>query len=305
MMILSAIVLGDDSSLGKRSYGPGNVGIHSSTHRALFPLILPHTVVAALGNLFWELEYSEIPAITPDLELAKLALVTSKDEEEDEHGPNDIATDSSASTDATLVDEPVPMGPAPAPLPPLPLSSPPTPSVMSPSPSVLGKRQRRARSTSTMDVDGSGDLDGESFVIVTKPKSPTATHEHRHTLSDVSEPKAEADGAEMAGKDHDVEMQDAAVDGKENKPPPLPPRRKQDVNSESVMMFGMHSAPDPYYLLTATPGKQHDVAECMDNCMFQIETALLRFDEMAGSDKSKVSVVKRSVCYRIGFPALW
>jgi len=39
-------------------------------------------------------------------------------------------------------------------------------------------------------------------------------------------------------------------------------------------------------------GKQHDVAECMDNCMFQIETALLRFDEVNDSpDKS--SVVKR------------
>ena len=33
----------------------------------------------------------------------------------------------------------------------------------------------------------------------------------------------------------------------------------------------------------------------MDNCMFQIETALLRFDELAGADDDKTSVVKRSV----------
>jgi ubiquitin carboxyl-terminal hydrolase 25/28 len=37
------------------------------------------------------------------------------------------------------------------------------------------------------------------------------------------------------------------------------------------------------------------VAECMDNCMFQIETALLRFGEMSGSEESKTSIVKRPV----------
>lgn len=43
-------------------------------------------------------------------------------------------------------------------------------------------------------------------------------------------------------------------------------------------------------------GRQHDVAECMDNCMFQIETALLKFDAMSGSQgdsDDKTSVVKR------------
>lgn len=39
-------------------------------------------------------------------------------------------------------------------------------------------------------------------------------------------------------------------------------------------------------------GKQHDVAECMDNCMFQIETALLKFDNLSESS-DKTSVVKR------------
>jgi len=43
-------------------------------------------------------------------------------------------------------------------------------------------------------------------------------------------------------------------------------------------------------------GKQHDVAECMDNCIFQIETALLKFDGMTesqGGSSDKTSVVKR------------
>jgi ubiquitin carboxyl-terminal hydrolase 25/28 len=45
-------------------------------------------------------------------------------------------------------------------------------------------------------------------------------------------------------------------------------------------------------------GKQHDVAECMDNCMFQIETALLKFDGISDSQDDagdKTSVVKRCV----------
>ncbi|KAF8529679.1 hypothetical protein BU17DRAFT_79749 [Hysterangium stoloniferum] len=210
--------------------------------------------VAALGNLFWELQYADAPSVTPELELAKLALITSKDEEEDEHGTNEIGTDSSASTDATLVDEPLMVGPAP----------PPTSPALPASPSVLGKRQRRPQSAPSMDVDTILDRDG--FVMV----SPGDAAERRR---EGSEP--------VAGTSRkDVDMQDADEDAdedKENKPPPLPPRRKPEVNSESVMMFG----------------KQHDVAECMDNCMFQIETALLRFDDMAMSDKDKISVVKR------------
>jgi hypothetical protein len=40
------------------------------------------------------------------------------------------------------------------------------------------------------------------------------------------------------------------------------------------------------------------VSECMDNCMFQIETALLRFDELSGADDDKTSVIKRHVSLR-------
>jgi hypothetical protein len=54
--------------------------------------------------LFKDLERSKNPAVTPSIELAKLALVTSKDEEEEE--TSRPATDSSGDTDATLVDEP-------------------------------------------------------------------------------------------------------------------------------------------------------------------------------------------------------
>ena len=40
-------------------------------------------------------------------------------------------------------------------------------------------------------------------------------------------------------------------------------------------------------------GRQHDVSECMDNCMFQIETALLKFDGLGDAEEGKTSVVKR------------
>ena len=60
---------------------------------------------------------------------------------------------------------------------------------------------------------------------------------------------------------------------------PVVPRKKRTEVESGGMMFG----------------KQHDVAECLDNCMFQIETALLRFDDMS-HDPAKTSVVKRCVC---------
>lgn len=212
--------------------------------------------VAALANLFWELECSGQPAVTPELELAKLALVTSKDEEEDEQGRNDVATDSSASTDATLVDEPAITGPVYGQS----ISTSPTSTTLPTSPSVLGKRQRRSQLTQQGDPDQK-EVDHDGFVLVAKQPSGSGS------VIVVNEPE-------------DVEMTDAVTldsSDKENKPPPLPPRRKTEVDPESVMMFG----------------KQHDVAECMDNCLFQIETALLRFDDVDSTDKEKASVVKR------------
>ena len=56
-----------------------------------------------LANLFFQLEYHQTAAITPTIELAKLALVTSRDEEEDEVDRG--GTDSSNDTDATLVED--------------------------------------------------------------------------------------------------------------------------------------------------------------------------------------------------------
>ena len=48
-----------------------------------------------------------------------------------------------------------------------------------------------------------------------------------------------------------------------------------------------------FYSCWGGAGRQHDVSECMDNCMFQIETALLDFQGMAAEDDDKTSPIKR------------
>ncbi|KAJ7155926.1 hypothetical protein C8R43DRAFT_1234792 [Mycena crocata] len=175
--------------------------------------------ISQLASLFWELENSEEAAVTPTKELAKLALVTSKDEEEDEDRGG---TDSSNDTDATLVED----GPART----------------SDQPRVSSPTQEGA-----MDVD-----------------NPTADVAVGQTAA-----SGEASSSKIPAGSGDI----AAP----KKAPPLPPRKTTEI-SDSTMMFG----------------KQHDVAECMDNCMFQIETALLKFNAMSGpQDDNKTSVVKR------------
>lgn len=88
--------------------------------------------------------------MTPSLELAKLALVTSKDEEDDAD-TNKNGTDSSNSTDATLVEEALTAMPAEK-------------SVMETKP-ILGKRER---------VDQVDDNDSSLTADASKPRESNA-----------------------------------------------------------------------------------------------------------------------------------
>ncbi|TCD66521.1 ubiquitin-specific protease ubp2 [Steccherinum ochraceum] len=191
--------------------------------------------VSQLAELFWHMEYCDSAAVTPTLDLAKLALVTSQDEEEDDmaSGGEGMGTDS----DATLVDD------APS----RPPQSPPM------SPSVLGKRPRG--DVGSMDVDMEGGKGKENSLLVDKEKGRGGETGR---------------GREEEKESGDIEM---VEDTAKPQPPALPPRKLREVD-DSVMMFG----------------RQHDVSECMDNCMFQIETALLDFHD---SEDDKTSVVKR------------
>lgn len=233
-------------------------------------------VLVQLSDLFMQMARAEVNSITPSLELAKLALVTSKDEEEDEAkaNPNSVAgTSSSASTDATLVEEATTSIPGPLPAnfgmaTSATLAPPPAPT----SATVLGKRPRDTE----MNLDGN--VEGN---VASKARSPrTEDSPPPDKTMRIDEP--EGSGRDKAEAPHheaieeDVEMEDAEVSSvlgsagasggasmagsptpsahqtiadtsTSNQPPPLPkrqppplPPRKQPA-SDSVMMFGENS----------------------------------------------------------------
>jgi ubiquitin carboxyl-terminal hydrolase 25/28 len=160
-------------------------------------------VVAQLADLFWNLEYCEDPAVKPSIELAKLALVTSKDEEEEEG--DKAGTDSSNDTDVTLVEDGSTHVSAP--------SETVTASPIQTSFSILGKRSRGTGSKMDIDVpDAEKDKD---YVIVSKPGTPAETPEELPPESQVT----------TGG---DVEMLEV------EKPGPTAPVRKGTTG----MMFG-------------------------------------------------------------------
>lgn len=175
-----------------------------------------------LAELFFNMEYCENPAITPEIELAKLALVTTQDEEEDE--ADKAGTDSSNDTDATLVDDMAPRS-AYDRAPSSPLQS------QSPTGSVLGKRTR----------------DGESGMDLDAPRVASPTERVEAAKRGASPPQTASDTTEViqdavasssklpvAESPVDVEMKDESQAGKA---PPLPPRKPRPTD-ESVMMFG-------------------------------------------------------------------
>ncbi len=206
-----------DWSLAEKSYGLRDV-----LNLFSISLYLAHnmTVIHQLAELFFNLEFCEAAAVTPTVELAKLALVTSRDEEDDEVDRG--GTDSSNDTEATLVDD----GPSRPGV--TESSSYPPERVTS---TVLGKRTRDVapRSSTDMEVDSpipgspkdNGSFTTASSSVSPPPPSVASSSKHSHT--------AKSDG------DGDINMEPTSAP---QKPPPLPPR-KLAVKSESVMMFGM------------------------------------------------------------------
>ena len=175
-------------------------------------------VINQLAELFFNLEYCEAAAVTPTIELAKLALITSRDEEEDEVDKG--GTDSSNDTDATLVDD----GPSrPSILVPLRTSQSP-----SSSSSVLGKRPRDLdRQRLEMEVDSplsQSPKERDGFVLVPSMSSPRPIQQ-----------SAEASSSRMhlTDEDGDVQMEIAPIEKS------APALRKRAEPSDSTMMFGM------------------------------------------------------------------
>lgn len=265
--------------------------------------------------------WADSNAVTPSLELAKLALVTSKDEEEDEAKANPsgtAGTSSSASTDATLVEDAIP-GPLTA------SSGIASASVPAAAPSlstttILGKRPRetdmdidehneggssskpRSRSEDSPPPDKAMRLDGPNTSRTIKE----TRHEPEHQDVDMEDAEVSSivvsAGASVSGSRVESPIpgnQTITETSTSNQPPPLPkrqppplPPRKQPA-SDSVMMFGRCINCMTPLEAKGPRGKQHDVAECMDNCMFQIETALLDFEGQVSADSDKTSIIKR------------
>jgi ubiquitin carboxyl-terminal hydrolase 25/28 len=175
------------------------------------------SVLGQLADLFSNLEYSKTAAVTPTIELAKLALVTSRDEEDDEIEKG--GTDSSNDTDATLVDDGISRPSLTG-----------QPREASPqSPSVLGKRARDEKKSTDMEIDSpicESPHDKEGFVLVSSP--PKVPPESSQNLA------PEPSSSRHQGGNEDVEMQNVTPS---QKPPPLPPRKKPETSS-SDMMFG-------------------------------------------------------------------
>ena len=153
--------------------------------------------------------------MTPTIELAKLALVTSRDEEEDEIDKG--GTDSSNDTDATLVDDgtAVPR-----------VSRSPERS----SNSVLGKRPRDLeRERSAMEVDSplSSPKERDDYVMV-QPQSGVQSPEP-------SKAEGSSSAVSAAGQDKKTGTTTAAQKK-------VPARKRTEVN-DSTMMFGEKCPP--------------------------------------------------------------
>ncbi|KAI0749035.1 hypothetical protein C8Q74DRAFT_1374129 [Fomes fomentarius] len=260
------------SNAGTKSDDSKLTDDHLKRHHVGGRLVTRHEILRSkkfaslLADLFWNMEYCETTAVTPAIELAKLALVTSQDEEEDEM--DKAGTDSSNNTDATLVDDLAPSRSTfdRSSSSPMQLQTP-----KNPTGSVLGKRSRDADPESAMDGDTPAHSPPHPSADT---RSPTSA-EFLQTETRSSSSSSSAQKRPATGKEADVEMKNESRAGSKA-PPPLPLRKARQTD-DSVMMFG----------------HQHDVSECMDNCMFQIETALLDFHGMTTSDDDKTKPVKR------------
>ncbi len=184
-------------------------------------------VVTHLHSLFINLAHAETPAVLPELELAKLALMTSKDEEMASGAQETAATSiGSAETDSTLVEANGNeiINPQDIPLPPSHQNSLMLPASMT----VLGKRSGESRITTLQEPPSPMDVDESPL-----PK-------RRQTSGEIGS----SSYIEATTAAEDTEMTDAAASkatpaASSSIPPPLPPRNRQP--SVGDMMFGADS----------------------------------------------------------------
>ncbi|WAR55733.1 hypothetical protein PtB15_6B476 [Puccinia triticina] len=218
-----------------------------------------------LRGLFQEMISTPLSAVTPERELAFLALVLSKDE-----SPMSVAAttttnanhNSSASTDATLVDDqPVVLGPTFNATP-----SPPVHVASAGSSTVLGKR--KSESSGSDDGHSTGRTPMEVDSVAAAAAAVPAEKELVGPIQDLamaaSSPQVPVDEPEPPPPAKTAIPVVIDLTDESNPPPPLPPRPNCSNRSVAAIESGSHMM----------FGRQNDVSECMDNCLFQIQAAL-------------------------------
>lgn len=204
-----------------------------------------YQVASQLQGLFREMISTPLSAVTPERELAFLALVLSKDE-----SPINVPAtttnanhNSSASTDATLVDDqPLLLGPTYNPTP-----SPPAHVASGGSSTVLGKRKSESSGSDDGHSTGHNQMDLDTATTHTSDKAPVEPTKDL-VMADKSPAvsSSQPGPAPKAASPFVIDLTDDSF----NPPPPLPPRpnRRRSlaaIESGSHMMFGMftHLAP--------------------------------------------------------------
>ncbi|CAE6436195.1 unnamed protein product [Rhizoctonia solani] len=199
--------------------------------------------VKLLGGLFMQMMCAEDAAITPEVELAKLALVTSKDEEED--AAEQVVT-------AEPVETPVKTDAAPEP--------------------VITEKPDEVMEIQPTEQSGTTETQDETM----QPSPPSTI---KDDMDEDMKPVTAGDDKAQDGDDGDsmvVEMGDDPPSVAEEVEA-MPSRKKSTMVPDSgAMMFG----------------KQHDVSEVFDNCMFQIETAL-RFENPGSLEEAGSGTIKK------------
>lgn len=223
-----------------RSQYPSKAECHT---RLNFDLIHTTKVASQLQGLFREMISTPLSAVTPERELAFLALVLSKDE-----SPMSVPTtttnanhNSSASTDATLVDDqPVILGPTFHATP-----SPPANVASAGSSTVLGKRKSESSGSDDGHSTSRNLMDVDSVPIATADKELIGpTKDLAMAGSSPILPASEPDPPPppKATAPLIIDLTDDS-NNPPPPPPPLPPRPNRSksvtaIESGSHMMFG-------------------------------------------------------------------
>lgn len=203
-----------------------------------------------LAQLFDQLIHTPTSFIEPDKKLAYHALVTS-DDEALENRPSETPVEASTSKALNSPEEESSAGPIQP-------------------PSVLPTKRTSAhsdpvsRKSPKMDTGRNRQDEESDYVLVDKDDS-KHTEEPMPMLIDTAVDTDEQDHTARDGSQSNGKDQENTDAPDKHIPPPLPPRKRHSsVRGTSSIQIGT----DMMF------GKQHDVGECMDNVIFQVDAAL-------------------------------